>query len=95
MWILHVFASSDEWNHVQALRQIYESARSPVVKRYAALALAKNGTRSHVLSTRSDLAGAKPLVRAAILRAWHRAGADERGHWKKHNVVADPLEKAI
>src|SRR5207253_11231570 len=76
MWILHIFGSSPDWNHSPILRGIYSDATSPVVKRYAALALATNGLRSHALTTRQDLGGAKPMVRAAILRAWHKRVLD-------------------
>lgn len=95
MWILDVFASSPALNHAQRLRHVYTSANSPIVKRYAALALAATGQRSDVLVTRQDLGGAKPLVRTAILQAWRKAGRDERKHWKQMMVSGDALEKVI
>ncbi|MGH9158371.1 MAG: RNA-directed DNA polymerase [Vicinamibacteraceae bacterium] len=95
MWLLSVFASSDRWNHAATIRDLYDHANSEVVKRYAALALSASGTRQHVLSTRPGFDGGSPLLRTAILRAWHRLGSDERTHWKRVSVISDPLEKVI
>jgi hypothetical protein len=95
MWLLHVFASHSDWNHAAALRQIYTASGSSIVKRYAALALAKNGTRREALSTKEDLVGAKPLLRTAILAASRKLGADERKFWRRKHVISDPLEKLI
>ena len=95
MWILDVFASSPALNHARRLRHVYTSTASPIVKRYAALALAATGRRSDVVVTRQDIGGAKPLVRTAILQAWRRAGRDERKHWKQMMVSGDVLEKVI
>ena len=95
MWVLHVLATSPKWNNAHILRRVYVEATSPVVKRYAALALAINGGRNEALSTRDDLVGAKPLVRTAILRVWRKLGSDERTHLRRMSVIADPLEKVI
>ena len=95
MWILDVFASSPALNHAERLRHVYTSTASPIVKRYAALALAATGRRSDVVVTRPDIGGAKPLVRTAILQAWGRAGRDERKHWKQMIASGDVLEKVI
>ena len=95
MWILDIFASSPVLNHAPRLRRVYTSADSPIVKRYAALALAATGRRSDVVATRQDVGGAQPLVRTAILQAWGKAGRDERKHWKQMMASGDALEKVI
>lgn len=95
MWILSIFGTSALWNHAAILRSIYSGSASPVVKRYAALALAVIGDRPHALASRPDFVGAKPLVRTAILKLWSRMGADEKGHWKLAAGVSDPLEKVM
>lgn len=95
MWILNMIAEQPAWNHADLVRSIYSKSRSEVVRRYSCLALAKTGNRTHVLQTTTDLNGASPLLRTAILMAWHRLGADERKHLKRASVVSDPLEKSV
>jgi hypothetical protein len=95
MWVLHIFASSAEWNHTTELTAIYTAATSEVAKRYAALAAFTSGTRATALAIKDDYVAASPLLRLAILAAVRRLGEDERKHWKLANSVSGVLEKAL
>jgi hypothetical protein len=95
MWVLNLFAESPEWNNAEDIRAIYSMTTSQIVKRYAALALAQTGTRSHALTVRSDFANASPLLKTAILLCTRKLGADERGHWKRLSGITGFLEKKL
>lgn len=95
MWVLHVFASEPEWNHAKDIAAIYASAKSEVVKRYAALAVNTSGTRADVVSIKDDYVSASPLLKLAILVASRRLGADERKHWKQANALNGVIDKLI
>ena len=49
MWILYIFTTSKDWDHVSDIVALYRHATSDVVKRYASLAIAVGGTRSEAL----------------------------------------------
>jgi hypothetical protein len=97
MWVLHLFASAPEWGEATQIRHIYANSRSDVVRRYAALALASVGNRSHALAVTPDINGAVPMLKTAILMCSQRLGSDERKHWRKTNMtaLAGFIEKAI
>lgn len=95
MWILSIFSESDEWGHAEDAAAIFTNHRSDVVKRYAALAIATNGSRAHALVTRDEFERASPLLKTAILLATRRLGADERKHWRRMAGLNGFLEKRI
>lgn len=95
VWGLAVLSSGPGWVPDSTLFSIYTQARSPVVKTYAAHALATVATRSQVLTIKDDFATAPPLLRLAILRCVRRLPADERNHWRRLNGVSSPLEKIL
>jgi hypothetical protein len=67
MWILHVFASTPDWNHSREIIALYRDANNEVVKRFAALAIHTGGTRAEALAMKDDYAAASPLLRLALL----------------------------
>jgi hypothetical protein len=89
---LDMIAEEPTWNHADLVRLIYSHTRADVLRRYAFLALAKTGTRNHVLEAKNDFESASPLVRTAILFAAHRLGNDERKHWRRASVLSDPRQ---
>lgn len=95
MWILHIFSTSADWNHVGDIVSLYQQSTSDVVKRYAALAIAVCGTRAEALVVKDELAGATSLLRLAILAASHKLGKDERKHWKLSHDIRGILEKFV
>lgn len=95
MWMLHVFTTSEDWNHIKDIIQLYQTTSSEVVRRYAALAIAKGGTRAEALIIKDDLNSASPLLRLAILEASNKLGSDERKHWKLANQINGKIEKVI
>lgn len=95
MWILHVFASSPEWNHAQDIVKIYSEATSEVIKRFAALAIHSSGTRAQALAVKDEYVGASPLLKLAVLFATKKLGNDERKHWRLAQGVSGTLEKLI
>lgn len=95
MWILHIFGASASWNHAKKVCSIYAEARSDVVRRYAALAIAASGTRAEVVSLKDDYTSASPLLKLAILVASHKLGADERRHWKQTVSVSGVIDKLV
>jgi hypothetical protein len=95
MWMLYVFSTSEDWNHIKDLIKIYQDSNSEVVKRYAALAIAKGGTRADALVIKNDLGSASSLLRLAILEASKKLGKDERKHWKLSHQTKDIIEKII
>ena len=95
MWMLYVFSTSEDWNHVKDIITIYQNSTSDVVKRYAALAIAKGGTRSEALVIKDDLGAASDMLRLAILEASQKLGKDERKHWKLAHQINGIIEKII
>jgi len=95
MWILHIFASSKDWNHAQDIVRLYSEATSEVIKRFAALAIHSSGSRSQALAVKDEYTAASPLLRLAILFASRRLGADERKHWRLAQGVSGFIEKLV
>ncbi len=95
MWMLYVFSTSGDWNHIKDIITIYQNSTSEVVKRYAALAIAKGGTRSEALVIKDDLGSASDMLRLAILEASQKLGKDERKHWKLAHQINGIIEKII
>ena len=95
MWVLHIFSTSDDWGHINDITAIYQKSNSEIVKRYAALAIAKGGTRAAALAVKDDLPNASSLLRLAILCASNKLGNDERKHWKRANQTHGVLEKLV
>ena len=95
MWALHVCADSPGWVKAGDLLKILRHAKSPVVRRYAALALSQSATRAQAIAVRDEFDDASPLVRLAILVCLRRLPADERKHWKRKVVVPGLIEKVI
>ena len=95
MWILHIFSTSQDWNHARDIVELYERSTSEVVKRYAALAIAVCGNRAEAVAVKDDLHTASSLLRLGILSASNKLGKDERKHWKLANQIKGVVEKLI
>lgn len=95
MWILHVFTTSEDWNHTKEIIHLYQNSSSEVVKRYAALAIAKSGSRSEALIIKEDMNAASDMLQLAILEASQKLGKDERKHWKLSHQINGFIEKKI
>ncbi len=95
MWMLWVFSTSEDWNQIRDIIQLYQTTQSEVLKRYAALAIAKGGSRSEALVIKEDFAAASDLLKMAILKASNKLGKDERKHWKLAHQVNGIIEKKI
>jgi hypothetical protein len=95
MWILHVFASANHWDHTRDIVSLYTGSGSEVVKRYAALAISTSGDRAQALAIKDDYVAASPLLKLAILFASRKLGNDERKHWRLANSVSGGIEKLI
>ena len=95
MWILHIFSTSREWNHVSDTVDIFQRSTSEVVKRYAALAIAVCGNRAEALAVKDSFPAASSLLRLAILSASNKLGKDERRHWKLANQTHGVVEKFL
>ena len=95
MWILHIFSTSEQWNQVSDIIELYQQTNSEVVKRYAALAIAVCGTRTDALIIKDDIQSASDLLRLAILSASNKLGDDERKHWKLANQTHGVVEKIV
>jgi hypothetical protein len=82
MWMLWLFSTSADWNHTRDIVQLFQLlTSSEVLKRYAALAIAKGGSRSEALIVKDDFSAASDMLKLAILKASHKLGNDERRHW--------------
>lgn len=92
VWILHIFASNPNWATRSQLLRVYSETHSEAVKRSAALALARNGTRSEALTVTKRMEHAGPLHRLAILKASRLLGNDERKHWRRKQTLSGMLE---
>lgn len=95
MWMLWVFSTSEDWNQLRDIIELYQSTSSEVLKRYAALAIAKSGNRADALVIKDDFAAAPDLLKLAILKSSRKLGKDERRHWKLYNQVSGILEKKL
>lgn len=95
MWVLSIFMSSEHWNNAGKLLKIFSETHSEVVRRYAALALEKNGTRAQALALRDHFDHASPMLKLALLRATRLLGADERKFWKRSKGIGGHLEKRV
>lgn len=95
MWILWIFSMSEDWNHSKEIIKLYQNSTSEVLKRYAALAISKCGSRSEALVIKTDFSASSDLVKLAILTSSNKLGKDERKHWKLAHQVDGILEKKI
>jgi hypothetical protein len=95
IWILSVFADVDRWAQSPAFVRILRDHRSEIVRRSAALAIARNGTRADAVEAKSRFGSSSPLEQLAILLAAVKLGHDERRHWKRSLQLTGPLEKKI
>lgn len=95
MWILHIFTTSEDWNQINEIIHLYQNTTSEVIKRYAALAIAKGGGRTEALIIKDEFAGSSDILRLSILAASKKLGTDERKHWKLSVQVSGAIEKCI
>lgn len=95
MWVLHIFASSGNWNHADEIMKLFNDSGSEVIKRACALVIQKSGTRAQAVAVKDSYVSASPMLRLAILCAAHRLGADERRHWKLVQGVSGVVEKLV
>ena len=92
VWTLHIFASNAEWATRMQLLRLYTETHSEAIKRWAALALARNGTRSEALTVTKRMENAVPLHRLAILKVSRLLGNDEQKHWRRKQALRGMLE---
>jgi len=95
MWVMSVFMSNENWNNADKLLRVFVETHSEVVRRYAALALEKNGSRAQALALRDHFDHASPMLKLALLRATKLLGADERKFWKRGKGISGHLEKRV
>lgn len=95
MWILHIFASSSDWNHATEVMRLYNETSSEVIKRAAALVIQKSGNRAQAVAIRDSYQTASPLLKLAILSATYKLGVDERKHWKTTQTVSGVVDKLV
>ncbi len=95
MWILHIFSTSEQWNQVNDIIDLYQRSTSEVVKRYAALAISVCGSRAEALVVKQNFSIASDLHRLAVLAATKKLGKDERHHWKQANQIKGITEKIL
>lgn len=95
LWILSLFANQDGWAHSSTFVRVLRDHRSEIVRRAAALAIAKHGNRADALEARAKFGSASPLEQLALLLATLKLGQDERRHWKRSLQLTGPLEKRI
>jgi Reverse transcriptase (RNA-dependent DNA polymerase) len=95
IWVLNVFASSANWGGATEILRIFQTHPSNVVRRFAALALYANGSRSDAMALRNEYANSSPLTRLAILLAARKLGNDERRHWRRTLQLTGVLERLL
>lgn len=95
LWVLSIFGESDAWRDAPDYAKIFRDHRSDVVRRMAAIAIAKNGTRADALETRDRFEPASRLEQTAILLASHKLGVDERKHWRNSLQLTGILERKL
>lgn len=93
IWILSIFEHHRSWNHAEELLRIFQETSSDVMRRSAALALGKSGTRSQAISLKQYLQTASSLCRTAILLATAKMGRDEREYYTRSQRLSDSLEQ--
>jgi hypothetical protein len=95
MWVLHIFASSPDWNHAKEIMKLYSESSSEVIKRSCALVIHKSGTRAQAVVMKDSYSTGSPMLKLGILCATHKLGADERKHWKIVQGVSGVVEKQV
>jgi hypothetical protein len=93
MWILSVFQHHGSWDHAESLLRVFRETSSDAVRRFAALALARSGTRPQALAIKEYLATGSSVSRTAMLLATAKLGKDERKYLSKSLQLSDSLEK--
>jgi hypothetical protein len=93
VWILNIFAQDAQWGHGDELLRVFRESNSDTIRRFAALALAKSGSRPQVVAIKQYFSSASSLSRSAILFATAKLGTDERKFLKKSLRLSDHLEK--
>jgi hypothetical protein len=95
VWILNLFFHHEGWNNAASLIRIFQQAESQAVKRYAALALSKSGTRAEVLMAMRSFNNSTSFVRSALLMASEKLGADERKYKMKSLELYNLVERLL
>jgi hypothetical protein len=95
VWILQLFAEHSSWNHSRTLLRIFREGDSEAVRRYAALAIGKSGSRSSALLFKQYLGAASELIRTAMLLSSSKLGRDERRHWIAGLRLKDFFERNL
>jgi hypothetical protein len=95
VWILNLFFHHEGWNNAASIARIYQQTESQAVKRYAALAISKSGTRAEALMAMRSFRNSTPLVRSALLRASEKLGADERRFKMKSLELENLMERLL
>jgi hypothetical protein len=93
IWILSIFEHHTSWGHPEDLLRIFRETSSDVVRRFAALGLARCGSRAQALVTKEYFSAGSSLCRTAMLLATAKLGKDERKHFSKSLQLNDSLEK--
>lgn len=92
IWVLHIFAQHDRWNHGEQLLRVFRETSSDAIRRYAAIALATSGARAQAVKIKEYLNSGSPLCKTAMLLATKRLGKDERKFLKRSLQLHDKLE---
>ena len=95
VWVLSVFASSNAWGGGTNALNIFQMHPSDAVRRFAALSLHANGSRSDAVAIKNEYTQASPLTRLAILLVSRKMGNDERRHWRQTLQLSGILEKLV
>lgn len=91
-WVLSVLTSAEGWGCAAEILRIFNTHRSDVVRRFAALALYANGSRGEAVALKTEFSNSSPLTRLAILLASRKLGQDERQHWRRTLQLTGLLE---
>src|SRR5690606_13094764 len=67
MWILHIFASSPDWNHANEIMKLFNDSGSEVIKRSCALVIHRSGTRAQAVAVKDSYGSASHMLRLGIL----------------------------
>lgn len=92
IWILSIFQGHAGWNNADTIIRIFRETNSDPVRRFAALALAKCGTRAQVVALKEYFTAGSHLCRTAMLLASEKLGTDERSHFVRSLRITDQLE---
>ena len=68
-WILTVFVRDERWGCVDELVDMFRTSNSDVVRRYAALAVAKAGHGARLVESATSVSDESVMVRLALLKA--------------------------